>query len=289
MISVILVTYQSMKVLPDCLKSLEKCSSCDELELWIVDNQSQDGTWEWIERYESEKSTKPFQNIHVMQLEENKGFACANNRALEKAAGDYFLLLNPDTIVGENAIQVCYDKLKAVQTIGAISCRLELGNGEMDRACRRSFPTLWNSFAYFSGLSKVFPNSPKFASYQLTYLDEYGSYPVDTVSGAFLMFPKAVYEIIGGLDEDYFMYGEDIDYCYQIKQSGLQVWYEGSTTTVHLKGGNEGKKSKESLKYFYDTMGTFYEKHYIGQYEKWQIRFLEFITHTLYIIKTNQK
>ena len=289
MISVILVTYQSMKVLPDCLKSLEKCSSCDVLELWIVDNQSQDGTWEWIERYESEKSTKPFQNIHVMQLAENKGFAYANNRALEKAAGDYFLLLNPDTIVGENAIQVCYDKLKADQTIGAISCRLELGNGEMDRACRRSFPTLWNSFAYFSGLSKVFPNSPKFASYQLTYLDEYGSYPVDTVSGAFLMIPKAVYEIIGGLDEDYFMYGEDIDFCYQIKQSGLQVWYEGNATTIHLKGGNGGKISKSSLMNFYTTMGTFFGKHYSNKYPLWMIYLLKVSLYTIYFLKSVNK
>lgn len=287
-ISVILVTYQSMRVLPDCLDSLEKCSSRDQLELWIVDNQSQDGTWEWVQRYQNEKCSKPYLDIHVLQLAENKGFAYANNRALEKAKGDYFLLLNPDTVVGENAIQVCYDKIKSDPMIGAITCRLELGNGELDKACRRSFPTLWNSFAYFSNLSKLFPKSPKFSAYQLTYLDEYGSYPVDTASGAFLMFSKAVYEIIGGLDEDYFMYGEDIDYCYQIKKNGLQVWYEGKVTTVHLKGGNGGKISNRSLMNFYTTMGTFFEKHYSEEYPMWMTYLFKVSLYTFYFMKSRK-
>lgn len=288
MISVILVTYQSMNVLPACLESLERCSSRHELDIWVVDNQSQDDTWEWLQRYESEKATKPFSDVHVMQLEDNKGFAYANNRALEQAQGDYFLLLNPDTIVGQDAIRVCQDKIFADASIGAITCRLELATGELDKACRRSFPTLWNSFAYFSGLAKAFPNSPLLAAYQLTFLNEFGSYPVDTVSGAFLLFTRGIYEQTGGLDEDYFMYGEDIDYCYRIKQNGDQVWYEGSVTTIHLKGGNGGKKSKVSLRHFYDTMGIFYEKHYQDRYPRWLRVLVKKTVNLLYIVQKSK-
>ncbi|MCF8567858.1 glycosyltransferase family 2 protein [Alicyclobacillus tolerans] len=269
MISVILVTFQSVDVLPQCLDSLERCSSSNELDIWIVDNQSTDGTWEWLIQYKNDQTVKPFLNLHFLRLGANKGYAYANNRALAKAQGDYFLLLNPDTIVSKDAIQACLDVMTANQSIGAATCRLELANGEMDRACRRSFPTLWNSFTYFSGLARVFHASSRFASYQLTYLDEFGSYPVDTVSGAFMLLSRVVYEQIGGFDEDYFMYGEDIDYCYRMKQNGYKVWYDGGVTTTHLKGGNGGKKSKASLFYFYDTMGIFFEKHYMPRYPPW--------------------
>ncbi len=288
MISVILVTYQSMKVLPACLESLERSSLNDELDLWLVDNRSEDGTWDWVNDYARQKSSKPFSDIHVLQLENNNGFAYANNRALELAKGDYFLLLNPDTIVGEKAIQICLDNITEDPAIGAITCRLELGTGELDKACRRSFPTLWNSFAYFSGLSKFFSRTPLFASYQLTYLDEFGAYPVDTVSGAFLLFPRSVYQLIGGLDEDYFMYGEDIDFCYRMKQKGFAVWYEGSVTTIHLKGGNGGKKSKASLRHFYDTMGIFFEKHYADRYPRWLLALINRLIHFLYLVQKSQ-
>lgn len=258
MISVVLLTYNSRAVLPNCMRSLEKCTSAHELEIIIVDNGSTDGTQDWVTQYLARPY--PFRSAQKLFLPENRGFAYGNNRGLEIARGDLLLLLNPDTMVGRVAIERCAARLEEGYNVGVVGCRLELPDGQIDKACRRSFPTLWNSLARFSGISNLLPEIPIFSSYNLTYLDEYGSYPVDCVCGAFMMVRREVYIMIGGLDEEYFMYGEDIDWCYRIRQAGYLVWYEGTATTVHLKGGNGGKRSRTSLRYFYDTMYLYYMK-----------------------------
>lgn len=259
MISVVLLTYNSMSVLPNCIRSLEECTSAAELEVIIADNASSDGTQSWIENYVS-SGNHVFRNVMKMNLMDNRGFAYGNNRALECANGEFLMLLNPDTVVGKEAIARCVKRLEGNAQIGAVGCRLELGDGTLDRACKRSFPTLWSSLARFTGLSLAFPRSRRVARYNLSYLDERGSYPVDCLCGAFILLPRQVYEAVGGLDEDYFMYGEDIDWCYRIKAAGYQIWYEGAVTTVHLKGGNGGKRSRESLWHFYDSMYLYYVK-----------------------------
>ncbi|MCL6446037.1 MAG: glycosyltransferase family 2 protein [Alicyclobacillus sp.] len=258
MISVVLLTYNSRRVLPDCIRSLEACTSAQDLEVVIVDNGSTDGTKPWVDAYL--RSSHPFVGVKALYLEKNYGFAYGNNRGLEQTRGDLLLLLNPDTVVGRDAIAVCAARLSANRRVGAVGCRLELPGGVLDKACKRSFPTLWNSFGRFSGLARCFPRSRWLAAYNLTYLDEYGSYPVDCVCGAFMMVRREVYERVGGLDEDYFMYGEDIDWCYRIREAGYTVWYEGTVTTVHLKGGNGGKRSSASVRHFYDTMYLYYTK-----------------------------
>ena len=260
MISVVLVTFNSMDVLPDCLDSLERCSSAKDLEIIIVDNASTDSTADWSEQYAARRKELPYRNIQVLTMSENRGYAYASNRGLEVAGGEFLLLLNPDTLVGELAVERCRQSLMHDSSMGAVGCRLELADGTIDRACRRSFPTPWNSFARLSGLSLVFPRSRWLASYNLTFLDEFASYPVDCLCGAFLMVPRQVYESVGGLDEAFFMYGEDIDWCYRIKKSGYLIWYDGSVTTIHFKGGNGGKRSRESLRHFYDTMYLYYVK-----------------------------
>lgn len=259
MISVILVTYNSMSVLPSCIHSLEQCSAARELEIVIADGGSSDGTLEWLYEYK-ERYEVSFLGVQLVRLSSNRGYAYANNRAIERARGDFLLLLNPDTIVQPSTIETCLNTLTKDQTIGAVGCRLLLLDGKLDRACRRSFPTLWNSLMRFSGMSLLFPQSRILSSYNLSYLDECESYPVDCLSGAFMMVPTDVAKKVGPLDEDYFMYGEDIDWCYRVKQKGFKVWYEGKVTTVHLKGGNGGKKSQLSLHSFYATMGIYYRK-----------------------------
>lgn len=260
MISVILVTYNSMAVLPNCINSLENSSSAQELEIIVVDNGSVDGTVEWLRIYEQD-ARFPFDKVIVLLMKENRGYAYANNRAMEIARGDVFLLLNPDTIVSEDTISVCTGgALWTDKRMGAVGCRLIRADGSLDRACRRSFPTLWNSLARFSGLSLLFPRWRLVAAYNLTYLDEFGVYSVDCLSGAFMMVPRAVVETVGGLDEDFFMYGEDIEWCYRIRRAGFDVWYEGSVSTIHLKGGNGGKRSPDSLKHFYDSMYVYFSK-----------------------------
>ena len=258
MISTVIVTYNSMKVLTNCLSSLERCTSASQLEVILVDNASTDGTEAYLTAYQSRASELPYLAVRVLTLTNNRGYAYANNRGLQIARGDVLLLLNPDTIVGEETIQKCANILDQDTTVGAVGCRLQLANGSLDRACKRSFPTIWNSAARFTGLSLLFPSSRWLARYNLTFLDEYGSYFVDSLCGAFMMVPRSVYTGAGGLDEAFFMYGEDIDWCYRIKQHGYRVWYEGSVTTIHLKGGNGGKRSRQSLYYFYDTMHVYY-------------------------------
>lgn len=276
MLSIVLVTYNSIAVLPNCLQALACAQGADDFEVIVVDNGSTDETCAWLQEYR-ETSSYPFVRFDLLALSDNHGFAYANNRGLERATGDYFLLLNPDTEVSSQAISRVFRRMQEDDTIGVATCRLMLKNGKLDRACRRSFPTLWNSFTRLSGLSILFPKARLFCGYNLTYLNETSSYEVDCVSGAFLMTTRGVYEQVGGLDEDFFMYGEDIDWCYRIKQQGYKVWYEGSVITLHLKGANGGKHSKESLRSFYDTMLLYYEKHYGDRYPKYYMYILHLI------------
>ncbi|KPV42450.1 glycosyltransferase family 2 protein [Alicyclobacillus ferrooxydans] len=282
MISVILVTYNSMSVLPDCLASLEINPIASELEVVVADNASSDGTLRWLMEYQKSHSFL-FASFQLLELKRNTGYAYANNRAIEQARGDMVLLLNPDTVVGSDAIVSCKEVLERDKQIGAIGCRLILRDGSLDRACKRSFPTLWNSFSRLSGLSLLFPRSRWLASYNLTYLDETKCYDVDCVSGAFMMVPASVISIVGALDEEFFMYGEDIDWCYRIKDAGYRVWYEGAATTLHLKGGNGGKSTTTSLLYFYGTMGMYYRKRHPTQLGFWGWTGLRIILAVVYI------
>lgn len=268
------MTYNSLSVLPECLRSLEMTAPPGDMEVIVVDNASNDGTIDYLEKYQRH-GQHPFVSLQVLELDDNRGYAYANNRGIERCEGSVFLLLNPDTIVGPQAIDTCMRRLHSAAKIGAVGCRLELPSGMLDKACKRSFPTVWNSLLKFSGLSRIFPKSRFLANYNLSYLDEFGSYPVDCLCGAFLMVTRSVVDTVGMLDEDFFMYGEDIDWCYRIKKSGYDVWYEGGVTTVHCKGGNGGKKSRESLRHFYDTMHLYFIKtlgHHPHSLPAWLLR-----------------
>lgn len=265
MITVVIVTYNSTYVLPTCIDSLERCTSVGDIELILVDNCSSDETWPWIEsQFQRLRST--FASVIMKRLPDNRGYSYANNQGMKAANGSSILLLNPDTVVGPTSIEACVTALFMNKHIGAIGCRLEVPNGNLDLACKRSLPTLWNSFTRLTLLSRLFPRSALFASYNLTYLDDKGSYSVGSLCGAFLMVPRIVYEQVGGLDEKYFMYGEDIDWCRTIANSGHLIWYLGTETTIHLKGGNGGKRSPLSIRSFYDSMTIYFEKYYSYRY-----------------------
>ncbi|WP_429726405.1 glycosyltransferase family 2 protein [Alicyclobacillus sendaiensis] len=260
LVSVIVVTHNSRGVLPACLASLERSTCAEDLEVIVVDNDSHDDTVAWIRDYQLGEQSKIFASFLFLPLGVNRGFAYANNRGIEQSNGKYILLLNPDTIVGERAIEVCVRRLREDSAIGAVGCRLELAGGKLDYACKRSLPTWWNSFCRFTRLSFLFPRSKYFAAYNLTYLDEYGSYEVECLSGAFMMVPRRVYDEVGGLDERFFMYGEDVDWCHRILRAGRRVWYEGSVTTLHLKGANGGRKTRKSKLAFYSSMFLYLSK-----------------------------
>ncbi|WP_179123142.1 glycosyltransferase family 2 protein [Ferroacidibacillus organovorans] len=306
LISVVVVTYQSAHCLPACLRSLEQANGASRMELILVDNASPDETKALLDAYErrtdlpfARVQTLALSENRGYAYANNRGLALAQGDLLLLLNPD--TVVTPDAIVrcaavlkdeasfrAEAAVALAstagpvstsdpvsssgtfIDAAHAVQAqgarIGVVGCRLELPDGTLDRACKRSFPTLTNSFFRFSGLSLLFPQSKRLAAYNLTYLEERGSFPVESVCGAFLLTTREVYEQVGDLDEDYFMYGEDLDWCYRIKRQGFGVWYEGGVTTLHLKGGNGGKRSAASLRHFYQTMLIFFQKHYKNRY-----------------------
>ncbi|QQS38210.1 MAG: glycosyltransferase [Ignavibacteriales bacterium] len=252
-ISVIIVNYNVKEFLQNLLQSIRKAVTGLSHEIIIVDNNSDDGSVEFI----SEK----FPDVILIKNSENLGFSKANNIGLKAAKGKYLLLLNPDTIVREDTLQEMIRFFQKNPDAGLAGCKILNPDGTLQLACRRSFPGPWTSFCKVTGLSSLFPNSKLFARYNLTYLNENETYEVDAISGSFMMFPRSVYEKIGGLDERFFMYGEDLDFCYRVQQSGLNVFYVHSTEIIHYKGESTKRSSLDETKIFYEAMHLFVKKH----------------------------
>mgnify|MGYP000949353737 CR=1 FL=1 len=258
-LSIIIVNYNTAVLLNKCINSIRRYCPAHEYEIFIVDNASDDDSRVYIKGLSN--------SVCSILNEKNMGFACANNLAIRKAKGKYILLLNPDTEVLDGTLDKCIDYMDKHTTIGILGCKVLLPDGKLDLACRRGFPDLWNSFCRFSGLAKLFPKSKLFSGYNLTYLDESKSYPVDSVVGAFMMVRREVIDQIGLLDEDFFMYGEDIDWCYRAKQAGWEVFYYADAAIIHHKRASS-KQSKKALIEFYRSMSIFYHKHYAQKHNR---------------------
>ncbi len=243
-LSVIIVNYNTIKLLKKCVDSVKR--TFPEGEIIVVDNASSDGSREEI----------PKMSVKGILLEENAGFSKANNIGLKQATGENILFLNPDTVVHEHTLKRCLDFLKANKKTGAVGCRVALPDGSLDKACKRKFPTPFNSFCTIFKAAKILPK----LGYNIVGNDQ-GVYPVDCLVGAFMMCPKAVLEKTGAFDEDFFMYGEDIDLCFRIKKAGYEIWYLGDQAITHIKGA-VGKRSKKAKIAFYDSMGIYYKKHF---------------------------
>jgi GT2 family glycosyltransferase/lipopolysaccharide/colanic/teichoic acid biosynthesis glycosyltransferase len=220
----------------------------------VVDNASDDGSVEMVR--------SKFPAVRVIANKENLGFARANNIGLREASGEYFLLLNPDTILQEDTFRVMLGFMKEQSDAGLAGCKVLNPDGSFQLSCRRGFPTPWVSFAKVFGLSALFPRSKLFGRYNLTYLDPDDTYAVDAISGSFMMLTREAYEEVGGLDEAFFMYGEDLDYCYRIKKSGYKVYYVHSTQIVHFKGESTQRSNLDEIHLFYDAMRVFVRKHF---------------------------
>ena len=243
-LSVIIVNYNTKELLKSCVDSVNQ--TYPESEIIVVDNFSTDGSREAI-------SKMP---VKAVLLDENAGFSKANNIGIEYATGENVLFLNPDTVVHKNTLKRCLDFLKVNKAAGAVGCRVILPDGTPDKACKRKFPTPFNSFCTIFKIAKVIPK----LGYNIVGNDD-GVYPVDCLVGAFMMCPKAVLDKTGGFDEDFFMYGEDIDLCLRIKKSGYEIWYLGDSVITHVKGA-AGKRSKKAKIAFYDSMSIYYKKHF---------------------------
>ncbi len=257
-LSIVIVAFRSQDKLHTTLRSVFASElgqyTC---ETFVVDNDSRDGTAEMVEA--------EFPQAHLIR-NANNGFSKGNNIAIRHAAGEYVLLLNPDTELEKDTLRLCLERISADATVGILGCKLIKGDGTLDLACRRSFPNPANALLRFTGLSKLFPNSKLAANYNLTFTDENKEIDVDSVSGAFTLIRASTIQKIGLLDEDFFMYGEDIDWCYRAKAAGFRVLYFPKTVCHHYKGSSSRKAPYSALYAFHDAMWIFYRKHYRQRY-----------------------
>lgn len=252
-LSIIVVNYNVKEFLHNLLVSIEKASAEIKTEIIVIDNASEDGSAEFIK--------EKFPSINLIENKSNLGFSKANNLGLKIASGKYLLLLNPDTLVQENTFTEMINFFDSHPEAGLAGCKILNPDGTLQLACRRSFPGPWTSFCKVTGLSSLFPKSKLFARYNLTYLDENEINEVDAISGSFMMLRREVYEKIGGLDEIFFMYGEDLDWCYRVQKAGYKVYYVPSTQILHYKGESTKRSSLDETKFFYQAMHLFVRKH----------------------------
>ena len=266
LLSVILVNYKvpqlTIEAVRSVLTSLRRVDG--ESEIIVLDNASGDDS---MERLRTAFGTEP--RVKILESPTNGGFARGNNMAIAEACGDYLLLLNPDTLIGESTLSYCLTFLQTHPDAGAVGPRLINQSGAMHPECKRGVPTLWNSFCRFTRLYRLAPHSACFNGYYQGHLSPDAVQQVPVLTGAFLMLRRTIYEEVGGLDERYFMYGEDIDLCYTIERAGYHNYYL-PTPVLHYKG--ESEIAADRVRYeesFYGAMRLFYLKH---QGESWWSR-----------------
>ena len=253
-LSILIVTYKSRNEIGQCLYSLPRELKGQAVEVIVVENASGDGISEIIRR--------EFPWVYYIESDRNLGFGKASNFAYEHAKGDFVLFLNPDTLSNDNAYLHCLARLQEDASIGIISPKLIMSNGEMDLASRRSIPSVWDGFCRAIGLAAKFPKSRLFAGYNLTFLPDNGTYEVGSVNGAFMMCPRRSLLRFGVFDEQLFMYGDDLDLCYRCWKSGYRVIYDGRVEMIHLKGMSSSKESETMAPKVFSSTKQFYLKHF---------------------------
>lgn len=255
-LSVIIVNYNVRQFLENALTSILRAVEGIGGEIFVVDNASDDGSAEMVK--------VKFPGVQLIENSANLGFSRSNNLALRRATGRYLLLINPDTVVQEDTIRVMMRFFEETPDAGLAGCKILNPDGTFQLPCRRSFPTPWVALTKVSGLAALFPSSRVFGRYNLTYLSEDETYPVDAVSGSFMMLRREVYEKVGELDESFFMYGEDLDWCFRVGETGFRVYYVHSTKIVHFKGESTRRSDIDELHHFYGAMRLFVRKHFSG-------------------------
>lgn len=277
-LSIVVVTYNVKDLIEDCLKSLKISAEHAGLsfETFVIDNGN-DGTVELI--------AKNFDWVKYISNPANDGYSKSNNLGLKRSKGKYILVLNPDTVLQPETLNVIYDYMESHLDVGVATPKVELPDGKLDGACHRGFPTPWNSFCRFTHLSRRYPTSKLFNGYNLGYLDINTIHEVDCVTGAFMFVRRDA--ILGDgqhpkvefFDEDYWANGEDIDWCYRFKYAGWKVFYVPTTKITHYKGASSGTQissqnvtkanvetKRKWINAFYDAMPIFYRKHYQKKY-----------------------
>jgi GT2 family glycosyltransferase len=255
-LSIIIVNYNVSHFIEQALLSL-RMASVPEMEIIVVDNNSADKSVDMI-RYR-------FPEVILIENKNNKGFSKANNQGIKIAKGEYVLLLNPDTVVQEDTLKKCCAFMDLHPEAGGLGVMMVDGKGQFLPESKRSFPTPWVAFYKVFGLAAVFPHSSRFGRYHLGFLDKNKTHEIEVLSGAYMFLRKTALEKVGYLDEDYFMYGEDIDLSFRITQGGFKNYYFPETRIIHYKGESTKKTSLNYVFTFYKAMIIFANKRFSRQ------------------------
>jgi len=265
-LSVIILNYNTSGLLKACLSAVLESNGFEgrNMEVIVVDNNSSDGSAEMVR--------KEFPEVKLIRNKKNLGFSAGNNAGIKNARGKFLLLLNTDTSVEPDALITILKVMENDRSIGAATCLLQTADGKIDPASHRGFPTPWNALSYFLGLEKLFPKIRFFGGYHQGWKNLKVPHEVDCISAAFMMVSGEVIDKVGLLDERFFMYGEDIDWCLRIKEAGFKIFFYPGVKTLHLKrqSGRENKADqsirKNARRQFIETMTQFYSKHYLSKY-----------------------
>ncbi len=266
-LAVVILNYNRADLLADCLRSIYDHPTHCDLTVWVVDNASSDGSAEMVR--------EQFPQAHLIVSARNGGYAYGNNLALRRIIAlpedeqaeaayptDYTLLLNNDTIVPPGTFDGLVAYLEQHPEVGVVGPKVLLPDGTLDLACRRSFPTPEVSFYRMVGLARLFPRHPRFGRYNLTYLDPDRETEVDSVVGACMLLRTSIMCEVGLLDEQFFMYGEDLDWAYRIKQYGWRIVYYPAVHIIHYKRASSTRRAFPSIHAFYHAMRLFHRKHF---------------------------
>ena len=263
-LGIVIVNWNTCELLRRCLETVLASEGDLRFRTVVVDNASDDGSADMVRQL--------FPQVELIANEENIGYPSGNNvglrhmgfegpGAVADSAPRYALLLNPDTELPPDALLGMLRFMDGRPDVGVAGPKLVLMDGSLDRACRRGFPTPIVSFYHYSGLARLFPKNPRFGRYNMTYVDENQAIEVDSVVGAFMQVRKTAIDRVGLLDEAFFMYGEDLDWAFRVKQAGFKVWYHPAVSVRHVKRAASRKSPKAQFE-FWRAMLIFYRKHY---------------------------
>jgi GT2 family glycosyltransferase len=273
-LSIIIVSYNTSGLLIDCIDSIIENSGDLNYEIIVVDNASHDGTIPRIK-----EKMKDIRQLKLIENKKNEGFSKANNKGVKISKGRYVLFLNPDTLVFEQTLKGMVEFMDRKNEAGAATCYVQMPNGKLDDAAHRGFPTPWRAFCHFSYLAKVIPPNKMVSGYNLSYLDLTKAHEIDACAGAFMVVRRGSGDEVGWWDEDYFWYGEDIDFCYRLKENKWKIYFVPDFRILHYKGVSGGikKESKsittatketrnKAIEARFKAMEIFYGKHYKNKY-----------------------
>lgn len=259
-LSIVIINHNTKQLTEQTVQSILHVRPEMEYEIIVVDNSDN----------ENEIFTSDDERITILKHVPNQGFAHGCNTGAAVAKGEYILFLNSDTVMQNKTLDESLMYICNNPSIGGLGVQVVLADGNLDHACKRGFPTPWNALCYFTHLDRLFPKIPMFNGYRLGHLDRNKIHDVDALTGAYLMMPLKLYRQLGGFDETFFMYGEDLDLCWRIKEAGYRVVYYAPVKCVHLKGkSGRASRNKVVQYHFYNAMLIFYQRYYDTRYPKW--------------------